>query len=390
MKDILHESVWRETKSALTEGLDGYKKQVVEVLLENQRKALMEAAPVGSTSASHIAALNKVILPVIRRVMPTTIANDLIGVQPMTGPIGQISTLRLRYAETFGSPTPVTAGTEALSPFDIARFYSGNGNSTTPGAASTLSMEGVRGRQLNVQIVKETVEAKTHRLSASWTFEAAQDAQSQYGIDLESETVSALSQEIVAEIDQGILLSLRRLPGNPAVTYDQQNVSGVATFVGDEHAALVTLINRQANLIAQRTRRGAANWIVVSPAVLTVLQSARTSAFARTTEGTFDAPTNTQFVGTLNNTLKVYVDNYASDSEVILVGLKKSETEAPAFYCPYIPLMSTGVILDPQTFVPVTGLMTRYGYIELTNSANSFGNAADYLASIGVSNLRFT
>ncbi len=388
MKDILTEG-WSDAKVALTDGLTGYKKQVVETLLENQRRALMESAPVGATSAAHIATLNKVILPVIRRVYPTVIANEILAVQPMTGPVGQITTMRVRYAETFGAPNPVTAGTEALGPFDIARFYSGNGNSNDPKAAPTSQLEGNKGRQINVQMVKETVEAKTRRLSATWTFEAAQDAQSQYGIDLEAETLSAVASEITAQIDQELLLSLRRLPGAPTVTYDQQNVSGVATFVGDEHAALATLINRQSNLIAQRTRRGAANWAVVSPAVLTILQSARTSAFARTTEGTFSAPTNTQFVGTLNNTMKVYVDNYASDNEVVLLGLKNSETEAAAYFCPYIPLMSTGVVLDPQNFTPTTGFMTRYGYLELTNSANSFGNASDFLASIGVSNLRF-
>lgn len=321
--------------------------------------------------------------------MPTVIANEIIGVQPMTGPVGQITTMRTRYAETFGSPNPVTAGTEALGPYDIARFYSGNGNSDDPRAANTSTLEGSKGRQINVQIVKETVEAKTRRLSATWTFEAAQDAESQYSIDLEAETLSAISQEITAQIDQEILLSLRRLPGAPAVNYDQSNVSGVATFVGDEHAALATLVNRQANLVAQRTRRGAANWMVVSPAILSVLQSARTSAFARTTEGQLNAPTNTQFVGTLNNSMKVYVDNYAADNEVLLMGLKNSETEAAAFYCPYIPLMSTGVVLDPTNFVPTTGFMTRYGYLELTNSANSLGNSADFVSTIGVQNLRF-
>jgi hypothetical protein len=91
-------------------------------------------------------------------------------------------------------------------------------------------------------------------------------------------------------------------------------VTGTPTFVGDVHAALAILINRQANLIASRTRRGAGNWVVVSPTALTILQSATTSAFARTTEGTFEAPTNTKFVGTLNNTMRVYVDQYAADA----------------------------------------------------------------------------
>ena len=168
-------------------------------------------------------------------------------------------------------------------------------------------------------------------------------------------------------------------------TYDQSSVSGTATFVGDEHAALAVLINRTANLIAQRTRRGAANWAVVSAEALTVLQSATTSAFARTTEGTFEAPTNTKFVGTLNGAMRVYVDSYANTGTAVLIGYKgSSEADAAAFYCPYVPLMSSGVVLDPATFEPVVGFMTRYGYVELTNTASSLGNAGDYLGKIGI------
>ena len=395
-KSILSEEVWPEAKALLLQGDDlagpknEYKKKVMDRLLENARVALMENAAVTSTTAGNIATLNKVILPVIRRVMPTVICNEIIGVQPMTGPVGQISTMRVRYAQTAGSPNPVTAGSEALSPFDIAKFYSGNLNSTTPGASEVASLEGTVGNRLNIQVVKETVEAKTRRLSAQWTFESAQDAQSQYGIDIEAEIMGALAQEITAEIDQEILFSLRSLAGSPTVTFDQNSLTGVATFVGDEHAALASLINRQANLIAQRTRRGAGNWAVVSNAALTVLQSARTSAFARTTEGTFEAPTNTKYVGTLNNTMRIYVDSYAADSTVVLVGYKGNDTDAAAFFCPYIPLMSTGVVIDPNTFQPTTGFMTRYGYLELTNTSSSLGNAADYVGAIGVANLRFS
>ena len=89
--------------------------------------------------------------------------------------------------------------------------------------------------------------------------------------------------------------------------------------------------------------------------------------------------------------MRVYVDSYADDSVNVLVGYKgTSEADAAAFYCPYIPLMSSGVVLDPSTFEPVVGFMTRYGYIELTNVASSFGNAGDYLSEIAVSNLAFS
>jgi hypothetical protein len=385
MSQLLNER-WSETKEALLEGLQGNRRQSMGVCLENTRRYLAEAATAGATSTGNIATLNRVILPVIRRVMPTVIANEIIGVQPMTGPVAQIHTLRVRYADGVASGDVVTAGEEALSPFKIAQAYSGN-NASGGGAAVTSALEGTPGKRLSIQILKTPVEAKSRKLSARWTFEAAQDAQAQQGIDIEAEIMAALAQEITAEVDQEILTNLRSL-ASVEETYDQALVSGTATFVGDEHAALAIQINRVSNLIAQRTRRGSANWAVVSNQALTILQSATTSAFARTTEGTFEAPTNTKFVGTLNGAMRVYVDAYMSDTNdnnQVLVGYKgSSEADAAAFYCPYIPLMSSGVVLDPATFEPVVGFLTRYGYVELTNTASSLGNAADYLGKVAI------
>jgi hypothetical protein len=398
MSQELLEGRWSETKDALLEGLSGSKRTSMSVILENTKKYLRENASSGSTVSGNIATLNRVILPVIRRVMPTVIANELVGVQPMTGPVGQIHTLRVRYAQSLtdnsAAATSVQAGSEALSPFTIATAYSTVPQATTTATGytgnNTATMEGTGGKQISVQILKQAVEAKTRKLQARWTFESAQDAQAMHGIDVEAEIMAALAQEITAEIDQEILLSLSTLAATE-YTYNQATVSGTATFVGDEHAALAVLINRVANLIAQRTRRGAGNWAVVSPASLTVLQSATTSAFARTTEGTFEAPTNTKFVGTLNGAMRVFVNSYAQDTASVLVGYKgTSEADAAAFYCPYIPLMSSGVVLDPSTFEPVVSFMTRYGFVELTNTASSFGNAADYVGEIAVQNLSFS
>jgi len=375
----LFESNWSATKEALLEGVTGQRKQTLDVVLENSKRYLSEAASAGSTGAGSVATLNKVMLPLIRRVMPSVIANELVGVQPMTGPVGQIHTLRVRYAQTAAG---VTAGTEALSPFALANAYSGS-----PDATATA--EGTVGNKMSIQILKETVEAKTRRLSARWTFEAAQDAEAMHGVDVEAEIMQALAQEIVVEIDQEIIGSLRTLAG-AGTTLDFGLVTGTQTYIGDRHAVLAIEINRAANRIAARTRRGAGNYIVVSPETLTILQSASTSTFARTTEGSFEAPTNTKFVGTLNGTIKVFVDNYAADGTKVLVGYKgSSETDAPAFYCPYIPLMSTGPVMDPNTFEPVVSFMTRYGYKELTNTASSLGNAADYVDAISLVNVSF-
>ena len=375
----LFESNWSATKDALMEGLSGQRQKTMDVVLENAKKQLSEAATAGATGAGSVATLNKVMLPLIRRVMPSVIANELVGVQPMTGPVGQIHTLRVRYADSAGG---VTAGTEALSPFALAQSYSGSPD-------ATAAAEGTAGNKMSIQILKETVEAKTRRLSARWTFEAAQDAESMHGVDVEAEIMQALAQEIVVEIDQEIIGSLRNLAG-AGETLNFGSLSGQSVYVGDRHAALAIEINRAANRIAARTRRGAGNYVVVSPEALTILQSASTSTFARTTEGSFEAPTNTKFVGTLNGTVKVFVDNYAADGTKVLVGYKgSSETDAPAFYCPYVPLMSTGPVMDPATFEPVVSFMTRYGYKELTNTASSLGNAADYVDAITLQNVSF-
>jgi len=394
MSDVLLESRWDDTKDALLEGLEGNRRNSMGVVLENTRRYLQEAATTGASAAGNVATLNRVILPVIRRVMPTVIANEIVGVQPMQGPVGQIHTLRVRYADTVTSTasapfdTSTTAGDEALSPFKIATAYSGS--TSTGKADTTAAKEGTGGSQLSIQILKQPVEAKTRKLQARWTFEAAQDAQSMHGIDVEAEVMAALAQEITAEIDQEILGSLRSLAATEE-TYNQAAVSGTATYVGDEHAALAVLINRTANKIAQRTRRGAGNFAVCSPEALTVLQSASTSAFARTTEGAFEAPTNTKFVGTLNGAMRVYVDSYAADGTAVLVGYKgSSETDAAAFYCPYVPLMSSGTVLDPSTFEPVVSFMTRYGYVELSNTASSLGNAGDYVGEVAMSNISFS
>jgi len=415
MSDILAEGRWDNTKEALLDGLQGTRLKTMSTILENTKRHLTEAATSGATAAGGVAQLNKVILPVIRRVMPTVIANEIVGVQPMQGPIAQIHTLRVKYNSantinpangaaiqaTTNDGTNLGAGDEALGPKDIAAGYSGTESAAGVKAAGTTAsgyLEGVPGNTLSIEILRQTVEAQTRRLSARWTFEAAQDAQSQQGIDVEAEIMAALAQEITAEIDQEVLASLRALAtagstafGANTEAYDQAAVSGTATYVGDEHAALAVAINRVSNKIAQRTRRGAGNWAVVSPTALTMLQSASTSAFARTTEGTFEAPTNTKFVGTLNSAMKIYVDSYAADSEAVLVGYKgSSEADAAAFYCPYVPLMSSGVVLDPATLEPLVGFMTRYGYSELSQTSSSLGNAADYVGRVTIANPTFS
>lgn len=383
---------WNKMRKGLVSDIkSSSRRAITETVLENSRREILrEHATQGATMASNVAIINKVMMPLIKRVMPTVMAHELVGVQPLTGPSGLITTMRIRYATT--SPvngTGIIAGQEAMSPFLVGAWYSGNEDMENPGAADTAILEGNGGNDISIEFVKEDVKAGSRKLKARFTLESMQDAESQYGANVEQELTSALAQQIVLDIDQEILARLRSIAGLSVATYDQNKISGVATSVVDEHAALAVMINRYSNEIARKIRKASANWSVVSHTVLSVLQSATASQFVRTTEGTFEAPTNNKYVGTLNGTLKVYVNTYATDDD-ILIGYKGSdEIDAAAYYCPYVPVMSSGTILDPNTFEHVMALSTRYGFFALTNPANSLGNAGDYLARIKVQNLRF-
>lgn len=392
----VNDTKWMKVKELMVRDLSPAKAKTMNCILENVRKesdrfrqvSLMENASPGATSTGNIAILNKTILPVIRRVLPGIVANNLVGIQPMTGPVSQIHSIRVLYAQ---STAGVLANSEAMAPAHVnslAVAYSGNENASSPAAANTIDLEGVPGNAIRIEVLKEQVRAKTRRLSARWTIEAAQDTQAMQALDLEAEIMAAIAQEITVEIDQEILRRLRGLPPTPDATntFDQSSVSGQAVSVVDEFAALAVLINREANQIGTRTRRGVGNWVVVSPTALTILQSARASAFARTTEGDLDGPTNTKLVGKLNNQMDVYCDTYASDTTPVLVGFKgTSELDAGCYYCPYVPLTSTPTIWDPNTLEPVVGFYSRYGWLQFDNKATSLGNSADYYGLVGIS-----
>jgi hypothetical protein len=212
-------------------------------------------------------------------------------------------------------------------------------------------------------------------------------------MDLEAEITAAISAEITSEIDNEIINDLIALAGT-VETYDMAatDFTGVPSYVGDRHAVLGTLINKVANEIARKTRRGAGNFIVVSPLVASVLQSAAKSVFAPAVSGSFDSPNGTKLIGTLNGSIKVYSYVYHDQgNEPILVGFKggSGELDSGYFYCPYIPLMSSGVVMDPNSFNPAVSLMTRYGKATFVNSATSLANSADFYGRITVANLSF-
>lgn len=471
---------WNETKAALLEGLSADKQAVVDPLLENQKNHLIaESASAGSTQAHDIANFRKILIPMIRRIIPGTIATELVGVQPMTGPVGLVYTLRYRYAEAvtgpaagtppnvfglpaniaadeevfgnatpirqwysggigadvpaggsglgsagqagtgdipaatgtgtaFESDTPAGGGTEVAYPETVLPQHPGHAGSLFGGSGSRI--EGSGGRKMTLDVVSQAVEAGSRKLQAGWTIEAMQDLNAQHGLDLESEMTQALSAEIVQEIDQEVITDLIALAGTTetfdgagAGVYGGGGAGNYApAYIGDRLANLGVLINRVANEIARKTRRGAGNYVVVSPMIVSVLQSAAKSVFAPAIEGSFKGPNNTQLVGTLNGTIKVYsylwnqagagldlAGGVDQANDTILVGYKggNGETDAGYFYCPYIPLMSSGVVVNPVTFQPVVSLMTRYGKAVFTREETSLGNSSDYYGKVTVANL---
>lgn len=398
---------WTATKETLLEGLSSQKKAVLAPVLENQMAYLKETAEAGTQSAGAIANFQKIAIPMIRRIIPSTIATELVGVQPMSGPVGLVYSQRFLFAESVntGNPaTDLTAGDEvwAHTQSKMRRFYStsdaaapagGPSPATSTGvAAATGDFEAYGGRTMTLELLKQTVTAGSRKLQARWTPESMQDLKASHGLDMEAELTSSLSAAIVGEIDNEIINDLIALAGT-VESFDMAGTfTGVPHYVGDRHAVLGVLINKVAMEIARKTRRAQANWIVVSPMVVAILQSATKSVFAPAVSGSFEGPNNTKLVGTLNGSIKVYTYIYhETGTEPILLGFKggNGELDAGYFYCPYIPLMSSGVVVDPNTFNPHVSLMTRYGKATFTQTSTSLGNSADYYGRINVANLSF-
>jgi hypothetical protein len=469
-KDFLTEN-WGEAKEVLLDGLSHNQRKIVSPLLENQRNYMLkETAASGSIQAHDVANFRQALLPVVRRVIPGSMATEIVGVQPMSGPVGLVYSMRYTYNEDVThdpSKSPfggfdIVDGDEAFGNSKLLRaFYSGNtgsaqdagasgmdaagadgtsapadidaatadgdawessagGDYATGGTDGTMDLnnsvnvagtllggsgsfiEGSGGRKMGLELLSQAVQAGSRKLQAGWTLEAMQDLDSQHGLDIESEMTRGMSAHITQEIDAEVLSDLLALAGTVR-TYDHAATLGpnyAPAFVGDRFANLQGTINEVANEIGRKIRVGVANWIVVSPMIVSALQTASKAVFAPAVEGSFEGPNDTKLVGTLNGSVKVYsylwnaeqpgASSPAGDAQ-ILVGYKggNGESQAGYFYAPYIPLMSTGVVMNPVTTQPMVSLMTRYGKVALTDPTISLGNSADYYGKINVSNLQF-
>ena len=401
----------------LQEITDPYRKSVTAVILENQEKALREEKQVFSEAvhannmSGEIDTYDPILISLVRRALPNLMAYDVAGVQPMTGPTGLIFAMKSHYTSQTGTEALFN---EADTDFSGAGTHDGSNpvdGTYTTGTGVTRDNAEVFGdsttlNQMAFSIEKTTVTAKSRALKAEYTVELAQDLKAVHGLDAESELSNILSQEILAEINREVIRTIYKVaktgaastatPGTFDLDVDSNGRWSVERFKG-----LLFNIERDANVIAQDTRRGKGNFIICSSDVASALSMAGVLDYtpALNTSLNVDDTGNT-FAGTLNGRYKVYVDPYSANtgaaSQFYVCGYKgTSPYDAGLFYCPYVPLQMVRAI-DPNTFQPKIGFKTRYGMIanpyvtqsDGTTDADTFtADRNQYYRSVKVTNL---
>jgi len=374
---------------------DNYKRAVTAVVLENQEKALREekAALFEATHANQTGAAidtyDPILISLVRRSLPNLMAYDVAGVQPMTGPTGLIFAMKSHYSTQSGTEALFN---EADTDFSGTGTHAGSnpvsGSYTTGTGVSTSTAEGFGDsttlQQMAFSIEKTTVTAKSRALKAEYTVELAQDLKAIHGLDAEAELANILSQEILAEINREVIRTIYKVakPGAASTatagTFDL-DVDSNGRWSVERFKGLMFQIERDANVIAQETRRGRGNFIVCSSDVAAALAMAGKLDYTPAlsgNDGISSDDTGNTFAGTLNGRYKVFIDPYSANtnaaSQFVMVGYKGSNAyDAGLFYCPYVPLQMVRAI-DPSTFQPKIGFKTRYGMI-----ANPFVTQSD-------------
>ena len=374
----------------LPEIKDAYRKAVTTVILENQEKALREdsaflseAAPTNATGNS-VDNWDPILISLVRRAMPNLIAYDVAGVQPMTGPTGLIFAMRSRYtnqtgtesmfneADTDFSGTGTQAGTNPAVLNDATPgTYTTGAGMTTAAAEAKGDSAGNSFAEMAFSIEKQTVTAKSRALKAEYTMELAQDLKAIHGLDAETELANILSAEILAEINREVVRTIYTVakPGAQADTATagifDMDVDSNGRWSVEKFKGLMFQVERDANAIAQQTRRGKGNMIICSSDVASALQMAGVldTSPALNNNLNVDDAGNT-FAGVLNGRYKVYIDPYSANnaaSQYYTVGYKgTSPYDAGLFYCPYVPLQMVRAVGE-NTFQPKIGFKTRYG-----------------------------
>ena len=404
----------------LPEIKDNYKKAVTSIILENQEKAmkedaafLSEAAPTNSTG-SGINNYDPILISLVRRAMPNLIAYDVCSVQPMTGPTGLIFAMKSRFSTQGGTEalfnepdagfsnddaagdlnsTAMTGSNPAVLNDSSAGTYLTGGadyGSTTGGGMTTAEGEALGDAAANsfaemaFSIEKSTVTAKSRALKAEYTMELAQDLKAIHGLDAETELSNILSSEILAEINREVIRTIyvsakkgASINTTAAGIFDLDTDSNGRWSV-EKFKGLMFQIERDANVIAQETRRGKGNMLITSSDVASALQMAGILDYTPALNNNLQVDdTGNTFAGTLNGRYKVYVDPYAANnaaSQYYVVGYKgTSPYDAGLFYCPYVPLQMVRAVGE-NSFQPKIGFKTRYGMA--TNPFHKGANAA--------------
>ena len=409
-----HEKKWQPVleHADLPKIGDSYRRAVTATILENQERAmkedaafLNEAAPTNSTGAN-ISNWDPILISLVRRAMPNLIAYDIAGVQPMTGPTGLIFAMRSRFdaqdgtealfdeADTdfsgrnkagssvdgFSSTAHSGTNPEVLNDSPAGTYTTGTGM-TTAAAEALGDASGNSFAEMAFSIEKSTVTAKSRALKAEYTMELAQDLKAIHGLDAETELANILSAEILAEINREVVrtIYINAEKGSPAGHVTNAGIFDLDTdsngrWSVERFKGLMFNLERDANRIAQRTRRGKGNIIITSADVASALQMAGVLDYTPALNNNLNVDdTGNTFAGVLNGRFKVYIDPYSANSAAAhyyVVGYKgTSPYDAGMFYCPYVPLQMVRAV-GQDTFQPKIGFKTRYGL-----QANPFAEA---------------
>lgn len=360
--------------------------------------------------------LPKVLIPMVRRTFPELITNEIVGVQPMSGPVGLAFALRYRYeADSLGAngidgystgSTTFGAGIQRSGSDNQELGYqyldtrftgtsaaalSGNSNfeilGTDSGVAALLSQFELTGNipQVTVEFSKTAVEAGTRRLAARWSVELEQDLKNMNGLDIDSELTNAMSYELQSEIDREMVIRMIQVALNAGAGNGYSfwyAASADARWLGERNRDFYSKIIVEANRIAIRNRRGAANFIIATPRVCAILEMLPEFTWMSVSGNVNTQPTGIAKVGNLGGRFTVYRDTRtdsqfltgarATALEYALLGYKGAEYyDTGIVYCPYIPVMIQRTI-GPNDFSPRVGLMTRYGVVDYIFGAALF------------------
>jgi hypothetical protein len=367
---------------------DTYRRAVTAALLENQEKALREEASHSSfqineandTVAGDVSNFDPVLIALVRRAMPSLIAYDVAGVQPMSGPTGLIFSMVAKFgANRFGdgpsTATTAVADSEALFSEAPSAFSGDSPNIAKTIAAGESVADGGSGENqmstMGFDIRKATVTAGTRALKAGYTMELAQDLKAIHGLDAEAELANILSTEILAEINREMIIRINAQATTSVLGSSAGNFQGGsdadnlgARWAQEKFQSLVYRIDKEANAIGVATRRGKGNFVIVSPDVGSALAASGYLQYGEALEKSglnIDAQVNT-FAGTLNGSLKVYVDPYQTSGSVLVGYRGANPYDAGIFYCPYVPLTMVKAVGETD-FQPRIAFKTRYGMV---------------------------